>query len=200
MTVQSAALTTSSLATEEVTALVSEVHRCWSQFFDFARGIQFTVFHPFPPVESMFFAWFRRFNPRDYFVAWTAKKSTHFPRPARLLVAIMAMVAFISSGMGQNSSSREGGAGLVQLGTSKQSELPVARVGAAGSVIGFSGCNTSGTQTITLVNTDKFWMAVYHVSSDGGISLVSSRPIDADFSVQLNVTDPLPDEIRGLGQ
>ena len=43
-------------------------------------------------------------------------------------------------------------------------------------------------------------MAVYHVSSDGGISLVSSRPIDADFSVQLNVTDPLPDEIRGLGQ
>ena len=41
-------------------------------------------------------------------------------------------------------------------------------------------------------------MAVYHVNSAGEIRLVSSRPIDADFSVQLNVTDPLPDEIRGL--
>ncbi|MDB4678950.1 hypothetical protein OAE79_01305 [Rhodopirellula sp.] len=41
-------------------------------------------------------------------------------------------------------------------------------------------------------------MAVYHVGPEGEIQLVSSRPIDADFSLQLNVTAPLPDEIKGL--
>ncbi len=66
-------------------------------------------------------------------------------------------------------------------------------------MIGFSHVDGSGTQIITLVHTGKSWMAVYHVDRTGVIRLVSSRPIDADFSLQLNATSPLPDEIRSLG-
>lgn len=73
-------------------------------------------------------------------------------------------------------------------------------IGAAGDMIGFSGSDASGTQTITLVHTGKSWMAVYHIDRSGQIRLVSSRPIDADFSLQLNATSPLPDEIRKLGR
>tara|TARA_R110002049_G_scaffold2750_8_gene22281 strand:+ start:233513 stop:233911 length:399 start_codon:yes stop_codon:yes gene_type:complete len=73
-------------------------------------------------------------------------------------------------------------------------------VGAAGDMIGFSHADGSGTQTITLVDTGKSWMAVYHIDRSGKIRLVSSRPIDADFSLQLNATSPLPDEIRGIGR
>lgn len=76
----------------------------------------------------------------------------------------------------------------------------VARVGAAGEMIGFSHADGSGTQTITLVHTEKSWMAVYHVDRSGTIRLVSSRPIDADFSLQLNATSPLPEEIREIGR
>ena len=68
--------------------------------------------------------------------------------------------------------------------------------GSAGDMIGFSSSDVSGTQTITLVDTRKFWMAVYHIDKSGKIRLVSSRPIDADFSLQLNATSPLPSEIR----
>ena len=71
--------------------------------------------------------------------------------------------------------------------------------GAAGHMIGFSHSDGSGTQTITLVDTRKSWMAVYHVDRSGTIRLVSSRPIDADFSLQLNATSPLPEEIRRIG-
>ena len=73
-------------------------------------------------------------------------------------------------------------------------------VGAAGDMIGFSHADDSGTQTITLVDTGKSWMAVYHIDRSGKIRLVSSRPIDADFSLQLNATSPLPDEIREIGR
>jgi hypothetical protein len=76
----------------------------------------------------------------------------------------------------------------------------VARVGAAGDMIGFSHADGSGTQIITIVHTGKSWMAVYHIDRSGTIRLVSSRPIDADFSLQLNATSPLPDEIRQLGR
>jgi hypothetical protein len=79
--------------------------------------------------------------------------------------------------------------------------FPVASsgAGAAGDMIGFSHGDGSGTQTITLVDTRKSWMAVYHVTKSGTIRLVSSRPIDADFSLQLNATSPLPEEIRRIG-
>ena len=75
-----------------------------------------------------------------------------------------------------------------------------AQLGAAGDMIGFSRCDGSGTQTITLVHTGKAWMAVYHIDRSGAIRLVSSRPIDADFSLQLNATSPLPTEIRKIGR
>ena len=73
------------------------------------------------------------------------------------------------------------------------------QVGAAGELIGFNGFDGSGSQTITLVHTRKMQIAVYHIDRSGQIRLVSSRPIDADFSVSLNVTKPLPGEIRLLG-
>jgi len=76
----------------------------------------------------------------------------------------------------------------------------VSKVGAAGDMIGFSHSDGSGTQTITIVHTGKSWMAVYHIDRSGLIRLVSSRPIDADFSLQLNATSPLPDEIRQTGR
>ena len=88
-------------------------------------------------------------------------------------------------------------------------ELPSSRVsplksphnvGAAGDIIGFSHSDGSGSQRITLVNTSKSWMAVYHIDRSGRIRLASSRPIDADFTLQLNATAPLPDEIRRMDQ
>jgi hypothetical protein len=42
-------------------------------------------------------------------------------------------------------------------------------------------------------------MAVYHIDKARTIRLISSRPIDADFSLQLNVTAPLPEKIRRIG-
>ena len=72
------------------------------------------------------------------------------------------------------------------------------QVGAAGQLIGFNGFDGSGSQTITLVHAGKMQIAVYHIDRSGLIRLVSSRPIDADFSVTLNPTAPLPDQIRAL--
>jgi len=69
---------------------------------------------------------------------------------------------------------------------------------AAGDTIGFSRELAGGSQAITLINTTRRWMAVYHVDQAGQIRLISSRPIDADFSFQFNATAPLPDEIRRL--
>ena len=74
------------------------------------------------------------------------------------------------------------------------------RFGAAGELLGFSSTDASGSQTITLVHSGKSWMAVYHIDRAGTIRLVSSRPIDADFSLLLNATSPLPDEIREMGK
>lgn len=79
-------------------------------------------------------------------------------------------------------------------------DSPFKRAGSAGEMIGFSHYDASGTQTITLVHTGKSWMAVYHIDRSGTIRLVSSRPIDADFSLQLNATSPLPKEIRQIGR
>ncbi|TWU57253.1 hypothetical protein [Rubripirellula reticaptiva] len=88
--------------------------------------------------------------------------------------------------------------GDVRTFLSTASGIP--QMGVAGDMIGFSSSDGSGTQTITLVHTDKSWMAVYHIDRSGKIRLVSSRPIDADFSLQLNATSPLPEEIRQMGR
>ena len=117
---------------------------------------------------------------------------------ARFLFSMAVLLMLISSGAGQCEPLSGGSSSSGASPGNASRNATVARVGAAGSVIGFSGCTATGTQTITLVNTEKYWMAVYHIDSEGEIKLVSSRPIDADFSLQLNVTDPLPDEIRGL--
>ncbi len=86
-----------------------------------------------------------------------------------------------------------GGVGLVD-------PSEIAKVAAAGDMIGFSHSDASGTQTITVLHAGKSWMAVYHIDGSGTIQLKSSRPIDADFSLQLNATSPLPDEIRQMGR
>jgi len=126
-------------------------------------------------------------------------------RNPRLLMAFALVVCVATAGitdtpeMDAGNSSSEGSEGvglpgsLVPTGSGPQIQL-----GAAGGMIGFSGSDGSGTQIITLVDTGKSWMAVYHIVRSGKIRLVSSRPIDADFSLQLNATSPLPEEIRAL--
>jgi len=69
---------------------------------------------------------------------------------------------------------------------------------AAGDMIGFSRELAGGSQAITLINASRRWMAVYHVDQAGQIRLVSSRPLEADFSFQFNATAPLPEEIQRL--
>ncbi len=94
----------------------------------------------------------------------------------------------------------ESEAAALFAGTNHPVTGPAVQLGAAGQMIGFSRGDASGTQTITLVHTGKSWMAVYHIDRSGSIRLVSSRPIDADFSLQLNATSPLPEEIRKMGK
>ena len=72
---------------------------------------------------------------------------------------------------------------------------PPIQVASAGEVIGFAGPGENG-QTITLVDTGRSWMAVYHIAPNGEIRLTASRPIEADFTVELNATDPTPAAIR----
>lgn len=71
-------------------------------------------------------------------------------------------------------------------------------VAGSGDLIGFSHVDETGTQVITLINTQKLWMAVYHIGSSGQIRLASSRAIDADFTLQLNAASPTPEEIRRM--
>ena len=99
---------------------------------------------------------------------------------------------------GQPSPQQIAAAVFPNMGSGSGKNGPSTRVGAAGEIIGFTDSDGSGSQTITLVHTGKSWMAVYHIDRAGTIRLVSSRPIDADFSLQLNATSPLPREIREL--
>ncbi len=121
-----------------------------------------------------------------------------------LTLALVAAIAVIAE-----SQSPEGGFSADQpiedaVALSAIASLPgpdqFPKVGASGDMIGFSHSDSSGTQTITLVHTKKSWMAVYHIDRSGTLRLVSSRPIDADFSLQLNATSPLPEEIRQIGR
>lgn len=68
----------------------------------------------------------------------------------------------------------------------------------AGDMIGFSRDVGEGVQAITIINASRRWMAVYHLDNEGRIRLMSSRPLDADFTIQFNATSPLPEEIRRL--
>lgn len=68
----------------------------------------------------------------------------------------------------------------------------------AGDMIGFSRELGDGVQAITIINASRRWMAVYHIDTSGQIRLTSSRPLDADFTIQFNATAPLPEDIRRL--
>jgi|GEM_PF-1647910 len=68
----------------------------------------------------------------------------------------------------------------------------------AGEMIGFSRELGDGVQAITIINASRRWMAVYHIDTSGQIRLTSSRPLDADFTIQFNATAPLPEDIRRL--
>ncbi|MEM8911322.1 MAG: hypothetical protein AAGC97_06090 [Planctomycetota bacterium] len=68
----------------------------------------------------------------------------------------------------------------------------------SGDLIGFSHVDESGSQVISLVNTSKKWLAVYHIDPSGTIRLTSSREIAPDFMLQFNATEPLPGDIRRL--
>jgi len=68
----------------------------------------------------------------------------------------------------------------------------------AGDMIGFSRELGDGVQAITIINASQRWMAVYHIDTSGQIRLTSSRPLDADFTIQFNAASPLPEEIRRL--
>lgn len=120
--------------------------------------------------------------------------------PLTFLAALGVGGVIASVGVGQ-SPPFQGGEEVSTVGDAAASDSdPLSKVGAAGDMIGFSHSDGSGTQTITLVHAGKSWMAVYHIDRSGTIRLVSSRPIDADFSLQLNATSPLPDEIRQMGR
>ncbi len=77
------------------------------------------------------------------------------------------------------------------------SERP-AQLTTAAQMLGFSKELGEGAQAITLIDASRRWMAVYHIDSSGQIRLTSSRPLDADFSIQFNASSPLPEEIRRL--
>ena len=68
----------------------------------------------------------------------------------------------------------------------------------AGDMIGFSRELGDGVQAITIINASRRWMAVYHIDTSGQIRLTSSRPLDADFTIQFNAAAPLPEDIRRL--
>ncbi|MEL6110818.1 MAG: hypothetical protein AAFU85_32840, partial [Planctomycetota bacterium] len=124
--------------------------------------------------------------------------------------SVVLVLAFVVGGLAQNPPVGQysqgddrvdstGPASAFALGGTATGPESAPVVGAAGELIGFSGISGSGSHTITLVHAGKMQMAVYHIDGTGKIRLVSSRPLDADFSVMLNATKPLPGEIRLLG-
>ena len=74
----------------------------------------------------------------------------------------------------------------------------IAQMLAADGVLGFASPDGAGGQMVTLVHASRQWMTVYAISSDGEIRLRSSRPLEQDFSVQFNLTDPTPEAIKQL--
>lgn len=68
----------------------------------------------------------------------------------------------------------------------------------AEGMMGFASPDAAGGQMVTLIDSRHSWMAVYAVDPKGQIRLLSSRPLQQDFSVQYNVMDPTPAEIGRL--
>lgn len=91
-----------------------------------------------------------------------------------------------------------GGRGGTRNRQSRAAAPPPPQLASAGDMIGFSRELGDGVQAITMIDASRRWMAVYHVDQQGRIRLTSSRPLDADFTIQFNATSPLPEEIRRL--
>ena len=77
-------------------------------------------------------------------------------------------------------------------------QMPAIGGGAAGEMMGFSRPTADGGQLLTLIDTSRRWMAVYHIEGSGQIHLKSARPLTQDFAVQYNAAAPLPEDMRQL--
>lgn len=82
--------------------------------------------------------------------------------------------------------------------SSQQASPRVTPMAVAEGMLGFASPDSGGGQVVTLVDARRSWMAVYAVDAKGEIRLLSSRPLQQDFSVQYNVTDPTPADIGRL--
>ena len=89
----------------------------------------------------------------------------------------------------------------VGAGTGQATENPLKQLAAnSGELMGFVNPDARGGQQITIVNSSRGTMLVYHIDSETGqITLLSSRRLTWDFSLdQYNATKPLPTEIRRM--
>lgn len=73
---------------------------------------------------------------------------------------------------------------------------PRANIAAANGMIVSNHTLADGTPMITVVNTRRMWLAVYHIERSGKPVLVGSRPMESDFELLLNAASPLPAEIN----
>jgi hypothetical protein len=104
----------------------------------------------------------------------------------------------LGTGSGGTGSGGTGSGGMNTGGQGSAAAAAIASMITAGDLIGFSRDLGDSVQAITIINASQRWMAVYHIDSGGQIRLTSSRPLDADFTIQFNASAPLPEEIRRL--
>lgn len=69
----------------------------------------------------------------------------------------------------------------------------------AEGMMAFATSGLPGGQTVTIIDAQQKWMAVYSVDVAGErIKLLSSRPLKQDLSIQYNVAEPTPADIQKL--
>ncbi|WP_164101707.1 hypothetical protein [Candidatus Laterigemmans baculatus] len=90
------------------------------------------------------------------------------------------------------------GSPLEKATSAAKSPPVVTPMAVADGMLGFASPDAAGGQMVTLIDSRHSWMAVYAVDAKGQIRLLSSRPLQQDFSVQYNVMDPTPAEIGRL--
>lgn len=70
---------------------------------------------------------------------------------------------------------------------------------AAEGMMAFATNSPSGGQTVTVIDAQQRWMAVYSVDVGvGRIKLLSSRPLKQDLSIEFNAETPTPADIQKL--
>lgn len=66
-------------------------------------------------------------------------------------------------------------------------------------MMAFATPGLPGGHTVTIIDAQQKWMAVYSVDVAGErIKLLSSRPLKQDLSIQYNVAEPTPADIQKL--